>query len=96
MGGDWNEPRDKGPEIEERERRWPKKKKGKKKYTIEYMRHPDPNAHLTWARKGFSWKVYSRYHTARARDDAFQNIVRKHKDHYLNYYRQMQFRKGDP
>jgi len=98
MGSDWNAPRDKGPQINESECVKPskKKKKKKKKFTIEYMRHPNPDSQFGFGRDGHTWKLYRKYSTESARDQALASIIKKHFNSTYVYYRQYRFRKGDP
>lgn len=74
VGRDWNEPHDKGPPIEERERH--RKKGGGKKPFIIQCRYVGPRrTWLTeWFEKWREWHTYSRYKTERARADALKTL----------------------
>ena len=99
MGKDWDEPRDKGPQIEEPVNRYRKSRKGKKKFTIESRRNPyveRPKWGWFYNLLREDWKVMSRYRTEKARDEAWKNLIKKYHSHGLmsSYYRMQQFRKG--
>lgn len=77
MGRDWNEPRDKGPPIEEWERH--RKKGGGRKRFVLQTRYIGPKKNwLTqyWERKR-AWHTYSRYKTKKARDEALRALQHK-------------------
>ena len=77
MGRDWNEPRDKGPPIEERER-CHKRRGGKRPFVIE-QRYVGPK--MAWLTKYWeslrTWHTYSRYKTEKARTNALRALRRK-------------------
>ncbi len=62
---DWEVLRDKGPQIEERERLWKKKPK-KKPFAIEYR----------YCGQLLGWSVYRRYTTEKQCDEALRNLRR--------------------
>ena len=79
---DWEALRDKGPQIEERER--PRRKKSKKKlFAIEFRYC----GRQTWV--CVDWCVYRRYNTERQRDEALCNLNRKRSNWY-------EYRKQEP
>jgi hypothetical protein len=76
MGRDWYEPRDKGPQVEEREKHH--KKKGEKKPFILQARYIGPVKNMAWLDKIYAkqrvWHTHRRYKTAKQRDEALRSL----------------------
>ncbi len=85
MGRDWNEPRDKGPPIEETNRH--RKKGGGKKPFIIQSRYIGPKK--TWMteywEKQREWSTYQRYATERARLDALRALQHRAANSHIVY-----------
>ena len=69
MGKDWEEPRDIGPQIEERPHRHKKMVGGKKPFAIERR--------YTGMTSMWEWHVHRRYKTEKQRDKALSNLCSK-------------------
>ena len=78
MGGDWNEPRDRGPDVEERKK--PQKKRGGKKPFVIESRYHGPMS-LGW-QLNQEWQTYGRYKTTKAQDEALNTLQHKSRTHY--------------
>ena len=91
MGKDWDEPIDKGPSIEEPNRRY-KKKGGKKPFIIERRYIGPKKLYLTEMYENFrEWHTDRRYATERAREEAFRALTqRQGKSHRI--YDQWEYR----
>lgn len=78
MRNDWEQPRDKGPEIDETNRRWKFRKRGKKKFIIERRYIGPKKQWLTEMYESFrEWHTDRKYETERARAEAFTALTRR-------------------
>jgi hypothetical protein len=92
MGGDWNEPRDKGPEVdfhnEQQCEPWTGPRRPKKTFIIE-RRYVGPKLkYLTEMYENFrEWHTDRKYKTERGRQEAFRTLTGRQGGSYEIYDR---------
>jgi len=88
MPKDWEEPRDKGPKVEETDRRWKFRNKGKKTFIIERRYVGPPRTWLPQMWEDYrEWHTDRKYETERARQEAFTVLTRRQGTSYSVYDR---------
>ena len=86
MSSDWNEPRDKGPPIEEPDLNRKRARKGSKRFAIE-RRYLGPDRKFLAQFYNREWHIDRRYHTAKQRDQGLAAMIHRSKNSHVIYER---------